>query len=61
MASMRVAPDPSHTKLTHRAQVVFGKILDGAENMLVLRKIENTPVGANSKPLLTCRIVGGWP
>ena len=29
--------------------VVFGRILDG---MLVLRKIENVPVGMNSKPKL---------
>ena len=33
--------------------VVFGRILDG---MLVLRKIENVPVGANSKPKLSITI-----
>lgn len=29
--------------------VVFGRLIDG---MLTLRKIENTPTGANSLPLL---------
>ena len=31
--------------------VVFGKLLDD-ESMLVLRKMENVPVGVNSKPKL---------
>ena len=31
--------------------VVFGKVLD-EDSMLVVRKIENIPVGANSKPKL---------
>ncbi len=35
--------------------VVFGKILD-QESMLVIRKCENTPTGAQDKPTLTIRI-----
>lgn len=38
--------------------VVFGKILDGGDNMLILRKIENVPTGANNRPKLTVRITG---
>ena len=30
-----------------RKHVVFGRVIDG---LLVLRKIENVPVGANNKP-----------
>ena len=30
--------------------VVFGKVIDG---LLIVRKIENIPVGANSRPKLT--------
>eukprot|EP00004_Rigifila_ramosa_P018962 TRINITY_DN4783_c0_g1_i1.p1 TRINITY_DN4783_c0_g1~~TRINITY_DN4783_c0_g1_i1.p1 ORF type:complete len:128 (-),score=18.83 TRINITY_DN4783_c0_g1_i1:11-394(-) len=33
--------------------VVFGKVIDG---MLVVRKIENVPVGPNAKPTLPCVI-----
>ena len=36
--------------------VVFGKVL-GDESMLTLRKIENVPVGANSKPRVDVVIV----
>lgn len=38
--------------------VVFGKVVDSAESMLVLRKIENVPVGAQSRPKLVTRIIG---
>lgn len=33
--------------------VVFGKVIDG---LLVVRKIENVPVGANSRPKLPVSI-----
>jgi peptidyl-prolyl isomerase H (cyclophilin H) len=35
--------------------VIFGKLLD-EDSMLVLRKIENVPIGANSKPKLPVAI-----
>lgn len=35
--------------------VVFGKVLDD-ESMLVVRKIENVPVGQGDKPKLTVTI-----
>lgn len=35
--------------------VVFGKVLDPA-SLLVLRKMESVPVGANSKPKLSITI-----
>lgn len=38
--------------------VVFGKILDDPENMLILRKIENVPTGPNNRPKLPVKIVG---
>jgi len=36
--------------------VCFGKILDGGDNMLILRKIENVPTGPNNRPKLAVRI-----
>jgi len=36
--------------------VVFGKILDGADNMLILRKIENVPTGPNNRPKTVVKI-----
>jgi len=38
--------------------VVFGKVVDGAESMLVLRKIENASVGAGSRPKLAVKVTG---
>lgn len=38
--------------------VCFGSILDGGDNMLILRKIENVPTGANNRPKLTVKITG---
>lgn len=38
--------------------VVFGKIVEGGESMLVLRKIENASVGAGSRPKLAVKITG---
>ncbi|CAD6584686.1 MAG: Peptidyl-prolyl cis-trans isomerase H [Cyphobasidiales sp. Tagirdzhanova-0007] len=36
--------------------VCFGKICDGPDNMLILRKIENVPTGPNNRPKLTVRV-----
>jgi len=36
--------------------VVFGRVLEGPENMLVVRKIENTPTGPNNRPKLVVKI-----
>jgi peptidyl-prolyl isomerase H (cyclophilin H) len=33
-----------------RKHVVFGRIIDG---LLVMRKVENVPVGANNKPKIS--------
>lgn len=41
--------------------VVFGRILDDPENMLILRKIENVPTGPNNRPKLPVKIVGQSP
>lgn len=38
--------------------VCFGSILDGGDNMLILRKIENVPTGANNRPKLAVKITG---
>lgn len=38
--------------------VCFGQILDDPENMLILRKVENVPTGANNRPKLAVRVIG---
>lgn len=38
--------------------VVFGKIVEGGESMLVLRKIENASTGAGNRPKLAVKITG---
>ena len=36
-----------------RKHVVFGRVIDG---LLVMRKIENVPVGANNKPKISVMV-----
>jgi hypothetical protein len=40
--------------------VVFGKVMETTDDMLVLRKIENVPTGPNNRPKLAVKIVGAF-
>lgn len=38
---------------------VFGEVY-GPDSLLILRKIENVPTGANNRPKLDVKVVGAW-
>lgn len=40
--------------------VVFARIQEDPENMLILRKIENVPTGPNNRPKLTVKVTGKY-